>query len=96
MGRLDALPAASTPGTASSLSQICWKNRARSSSEGYLAEGTDRSIVSVFRGYTATHSNGFLSGFSSYDTAWVNGLKGLVQQLRGIGAKCWCSDRSRI
>ncbi|PJE05589.1 MAG: acyltransferase [Mycobacterium sp.] len=44
-------------------------------------------IVSVFRGYTATHSNGFLSGFSSYDTAWVNGLKGLVQQLRGIGAK---------
>ncbi|GFG82064.1 acyltransferase [Mycobacterium paragordonae] len=44
-------------------------------------------VVSVFRGYTAAHSNGFLSGFSSYDRAWVNGLKNLTEQLRGIGAK---------
>ncbi|MFV8319055.1 acyltransferase family protein [Mycobacterium sp. 23] len=44
-------------------------------------------VLSVFRGYTATHSNGFLSGFSSYDGAWVNGLKKLTEQLRGIGAK---------
>ncbi|OBJ55198.1 acyltransferase family protein [Mycobacterium asiaticum] len=44
-------------------------------------------VLSVFRGYTATHSNGFLSGFSSYDAAWVDSLTRLVQQLRGIGAK---------
>ncbi|WP_156687008.1 acyltransferase family protein [Mycobacterium sp. Marseille-P9652] len=44
-------------------------------------------ILSVFRGYTASHSNGFLSGFSSYDHAWIDGMTRLVQQLRGIGAK---------
>ncbi len=44
-------------------------------------------VLSVFRGYTATHSNGFLSGFSSYDRAWIAGLTRLVQQLRGTGAK---------
>ncbi|MDT5145779.1 MAG: hypothetical protein QOC58_424, partial [Mycobacterium sp.] len=44
-------------------------------------------VVSVFRGYTATHSNGFLSGFTSYDRAWIDGLTRLVQQLRGTGAK---------
>jgi peptidoglycan/LPS O-acetylase OafA/YrhL len=44
-------------------------------------------VVSVFRGYTSTHSNGFLSGFSSYDPAWIGGLTRLVQQLRGTGAK---------
>ena len=44
-------------------------------------------VVSVFRGYLATHSNGFLSGFSSYDPAWINSLTRLVQQLRGTGAK---------
>ncbi|OBF18242.1 acyltransferase [Mycobacterium kubicae] len=44
-------------------------------------------VLSVFRGYTATHSNGFLSGFSSYDSAWNDSLTRLVQQLRGIGAK---------
>lgn len=44
-------------------------------------------MVSVFRGYTATHSNGFLSGFSSYDDAWNDGLTRLVRQLRETGAK---------
>jgi peptidoglycan/LPS O-acetylase OafA/YrhL len=44
-------------------------------------------VVSVFRGYTATHSNGFLSGFTSYDPAWIDGLTRLVQQLRGTGAQ---------
>jgi len=44
-------------------------------------------MVSVFRGYTATHSNGFLSGFSSYDPAWNDGLTRLVRQLRETGAK---------
>ena len=44
-------------------------------------------VVSVFRGYLASHSNGFLSGFSSYDPAWIDSLTRLVQQLRGTGAK---------
>jgi hypothetical protein len=44
-------------------------------------------MVSVFRGYTATHSNGFLSGFTSYDPAWIDGLTRLVRQLRETGAK---------
>ncbi|OBI53303.1 acyltransferase family protein [Mycobacterium sp. E796] len=44
-------------------------------------------MVSVFRGYTATHSNGFRSGFTSYDPAWNDGLTRLVRQLRETGAK---------
>jgi hypothetical protein len=45
-------------------------------------------MVSVFRGYTSTNSNGFLSGFTSYDPAWINGLTRLVRQLRETtGAK---------
>jgi peptidoglycan/LPS O-acetylase OafA/YrhL len=44
-------------------------------------------VLSVFRGYLASHSNGFLSGFSSYDPAWIDSLTRLVQQLRGTGAK---------
>ena len=44
-------------------------------------------MVSVFRGYTATHSNGFLSGFTSYDPAWIDGLTRLVRQLGETGAK---------
>jgi peptidoglycan/LPS O-acetylase OafA/YrhL len=51
------------------------------------AEHPSLVMVSVFRGYTATHSNGFLSGFTSYDSAWDNGLTGLVRQLRETGAK---------
>ncbi|ORW18372.1 acyltransferase family protein [Mycobacterium palustre] len=43
-------------------------------------------VVSVFRGYLASHSNGFLSGFTSYDPAWIDGLGRLVRQLRGTGA----------
>jgi peptidoglycan/LPS O-acetylase OafA/YrhL len=44
-------------------------------------------MVSVFRGYTASQSNGFLSGFTSYDPAWIDGLTRLVRQLRETGAK---------
>ncbi|MGO8939152.1 MAG: acyltransferase family protein, partial [Mycobacterium sp.] len=44
-------------------------------------------VLSVFRGYVASHSNGFLSGFTSYDPAWIDSLTRLVQQLRGTGAK---------
>jgi peptidoglycan/LPS O-acetylase OafA/YrhL len=44
-------------------------------------------VVSVFRGYTATNSHGFLSGFTSYDPAWVDALTRLVRQLRETGAK---------
>jgi len=51
------------------------------------AEHPQLVVVSVFRGYLASHSNGFLSGFSSYDPAWINSLTRLVQQLRGTGAK---------
>jgi len=51
------------------------------------AEHPQLIMVSVFRGYTATHSNGFLSGFTSYDPAWIDGLTRLVRQLRDTGAK---------
>ncbi|MFV0495909.1 acyltransferase family protein [Mycobacterium sp.] len=44
-------------------------------------------VLSVFRGYVAKNSNGFLSGFTSYDPPWIDGLNSLVKQLRGIGAK---------
>jgi peptidoglycan/LPS O-acetylase OafA/YrhL len=44
-------------------------------------------MVSVFRGYVASNSNGFLSGFTSYDPAWNDGLTRLVRQLRETGAK---------
>jgi SGNH domain (fused to AT3 domains) len=51
------------------------------------AEHPQLIMVSVFRGYTATQSNGFLSGFTSYDPAWIDGLTRLVRQLRETGAK---------
>ena len=41
-------------------------------------------VVSVFRGYGADES---LTGFKSYDPAWIDSLTRLVQQLRGTGAK---------
>jgi peptidoglycan/LPS O-acetylase OafA/YrhL len=44
-------------------------------------------MVSVFRSYTATDSHGFLSGFTSYDPAWIDALTRLVRQLRETGAK---------
>jgi peptidoglycan/LPS O-acetylase OafA/YrhL len=51
------------------------------------AEHPQLIVVSVFRGYTATHTNGFLSGFTSYDPAWIDGLTRLVHRLRETGAK---------
>ncbi|WP_343602056.1 acyltransferase family protein [Mycobacterium sp.] len=44
-------------------------------------------VVSMFRGYVASHSNGFLSGFTSYDPAWIDSLTRLVRQLRDTGAE---------
>jgi peptidoglycan/LPS O-acetylase OafA/YrhL len=44
-------------------------------------------VVSMWRGYGAGNSNGWLSGFTSYDPAWIDGLGRLVQQLRGTGAQ---------
>lgn len=44
-------------------------------------------VVSLFRGYTATDSRGWLAGFTSYDPAWIASLTDLVQQLRDTGAK---------
>jgi peptidoglycan/LPS O-acetylase OafA/YrhL len=44
-------------------------------------------MVSVFRSYTATNSHGFLSGFTSYDPAWIDALTRVVRQLRETGAK---------
>jgi peptidoglycan/LPS O-acetylase OafA/YrhL len=41
-------------------------------------------VVSTWRGYGADES---LSGYRSYDPAWINGLTHLVQQLRDTGAK---------
>lgn len=51
------------------------------------AERPELVVVSVFRGYTATNSHGFLSGFTSYDPAWIGALTRLVRQLRETGAK---------
>jgi peptidoglycan/LPS O-acetylase OafA/YrhL len=51
------------------------------------AEHPQLVVVSVFRGYTATNSHGFLSGFTSYDPAWIDALTRLVRQLRETGAK---------
>jgi peptidoglycan/LPS O-acetylase OafA/YrhL len=44
-------------------------------------------VVSMWRGYGAGSGNGWLSGFTSYDPAWLDSLTRLVQQLRGTGAK---------
>ena len=44
-------------------------------------------MVSVWRGYRGGNENGWLSGFTPYDPAWLNSLTHLVQQLRGIGAQ---------
>jgi peptidoglycan/LPS O-acetylase OafA/YrhL len=40
-------------------------------------------VVSMWRGYGADES---LTGFDAYDPAWLDGVTGLVQQLRGSGA----------
>jgi len=44
-------------------------------------------VVSMWRGYGAGSDNGWLSGFTSYDPAWIDSLTRLVQQLRGTGAQ---------
>jgi len=44
-------------------------------------------VLTMFRGYVGSHSNGWLSGFTSYDPAWIDSLTRVVQQLRGTGAK---------
>ncbi|WP_343577292.1 acyltransferase family protein [Mycobacterium sp.] len=44
-------------------------------------------LLSVWRGYRGGNENGWLSGFTPYDPAWINSLTRLVQQLRGIGAQ---------
>jgi hypothetical protein len=44
-------------------------------------------VVSLFRGYTATNSHGWLAGFTSYDPAWIDSLTRLVHELRGTGAQ---------
>ena len=44
-------------------------------------------VVSLWRGYGAGSGNDWLSGFTSYDPAWIDSLTRLVQQLRGTGAK---------
>ncbi len=51
-------------------------------------------VLSMLRRYGAGY--GYASGFTSYDPAWIDSLTRLVQQLRGTGARCWCSGRSRI
>ena len=44
-------------------------------------------VLSLWRGYGAGNGNGWLSGFTSYDPAWIDSLTHEVQQLRGTGAK---------
>ena len=44
-------------------------------------------VLSMWRGYGAGNGNGWLSGFTSYDPAWIDSLTRLVQQLRGTGAQ---------
>ena len=47
------------------------------------AEHPQLVVVSVFRGYGTDES---MTGWNSYDPAWIDGLTRLVQQLRGTGA----------
>jgi hypothetical protein len=42
-------------------------------------------VVSMWRGYGAGHN--WLPGFTSFDSAWIDSLTHLVQDLRGTGAK---------
>ncbi|MGO9100693.1 MAG: acyltransferase family protein, partial [Mycobacterium sp.] len=44
-------------------------------------------VLSQWRGYGSGNGNGWLSGFTSYDPAWIDSLTRLVQQLRGTGAQ---------
>jgi peptidoglycan/LPS O-acetylase OafA/YrhL len=49
-----------------------------------LAEHPRLIVVSMWRGYGMNES---LSGLTSYDSAWLDGLTRLVRDLRGTGAK---------
>jgi peptidoglycan/LPS O-acetylase OafA/YrhL len=44
-------------------------------------------VLGLWRGYGNGNGNGWMSGFTSYDPAWVASLTRLVQQLRDTGAK---------
>ena len=44
-------------------------------------------VLGLWRGYGAGNGNGWMSGFTSYDPAWIDSLTRLVQQLRYTGAK---------
>ncbi len=44
-------------------------------------------VVGLWRGYGSGGGNGWLSGFTSYDAAWIDSLTRLVRQLRGTGAQ---------
>ncbi len=44
-------------------------------------------ILSVWRGYRGGNENGWLSGFTPYDPAWIDSLTRLVRQLRSIGSQ---------
>ncbi|MEE6176650.1 acyltransferase family protein [Mycobacterium sp. 050134] len=44
-------------------------------------------VLSTWRGYGAGSGNGWLSGFTSYDAAWIDSLGRLVRQLRETGAQ---------
>jgi peptidoglycan/LPS O-acetylase OafA/YrhL len=43
-------------------------------------------VLGLWRGYGASNASGWMSGFNSYDPAWIDSLTRLVQQLRGTGA----------
>jgi peptidoglycan/LPS O-acetylase OafA/YrhL len=44
-------------------------------------------VLSMWRGYGSGNGNGWLSGFTAFDPAWIDSLTRLVQQLRGTGAQ---------
>ncbi len=44
-------------------------------------------VVSMWRAYRGGNGNGWLSGFTPYDPAWIGSLTRLVQQLRGSGVR---------
>ncbi|MCV7348962.1 acyltransferase [Mycobacterium parmense] len=43
-------------------------------------------VLSLWRGYSNGNGSGWLSGFTAYDTAWIDSMTRLVQQLRATGA----------
>jgi peptidoglycan/LPS O-acetylase OafA/YrhL len=51
------------------------------------AEHPQLIVVGLWRGYGGGNGNGWLSGFTPYDQAWIESLTRLVQQLRGTDTK---------